>query len=79
MCLRSCFSLLWFKDKLGNINYSKNYRSVAISSILLKLIDWVIILLEGSLLVSMSFNLLTRLVAPLSCVHGLLWKPLTIF
>ena len=36
------------KDKLGNINSSKNYRSVAISSILLKLIDWVIILLEGS-------------------------------
>ena len=35
------------KDKLGNINSSKNYRSVAISSILLKLLDWVIILLEG--------------------------------
>ena len=35
------------KDKLGNISSSKNYRSVAISSILLKLIDWVIILLEG--------------------------------
>ena len=36
------------KDKLANINSSKNYRSVAISSILLKLIDWIIILLEGS-------------------------------
>ena len=35
------------KDKLGNINTSKNYRSVAISSILLKLIDWVVILLDG--------------------------------
>ena len=35
------------KDKLGNINSSKNYRSVAISSILLKLFDWVVILLEG--------------------------------
>ena len=35
------------KDKLGDISTSKNYRSVAISSILLKLIDWVIILLEG--------------------------------
>ena len=35
------------KDKLGDINTSKNYRSVAISSILVKLIDWVIILLEG--------------------------------
>ena len=35
------------KDKLGDISTSKNYRSVAISSILLKLLDWVIILLEG--------------------------------
>ena len=38
------------KDKLGNIHSSKNYRSVAISSILLKIIDWVIILLDGSCL-----------------------------
>ena len=35
------------KDKLGDISISKNYRSVAISSILLKLLDWVIILNEG--------------------------------
>ena len=35
------------KDRLGNINSSKNYRSVAISSILLKLLDWVVILLDG--------------------------------
>ena len=35
------------KDKLGNINSSKNYRSVAISSLLVKLIDWVVILLNG--------------------------------
>ena len=34
------------KDKLGNIGCSKNYRSVAISSLVVKLIDWVIILLE---------------------------------
>ena len=31
------------KDKLASINTSKNYRSVAISSILLKLLDWVVI------------------------------------
>ena len=31
------------KDKLGSQNASKNYRSIAISSILLKLIDWVFI------------------------------------
>ena len=35
------------KDKLASINSSKNYRSVAISSILLKLLDWVVILLDG--------------------------------
>ena len=38
------------KDKLGDIQSSKNYRSVASSSILLKLIDWIMILLEGSCL-----------------------------
>ena len=36
------------KDKLGSINVSKNYRSIAISSILLKLIDWIFIILFGS-------------------------------
>ena len=35
------------KDKLGSINISKNYRSIAIISIILKLIDWVFILLFG--------------------------------
>ena len=40
------------KDKLGSINTSKNYRSIAISSILLKLIDWVFLILFGA-----TFNL----------------------
>ena len=35
------------KDKLGSISSSKNYRSIAISSIFLKIVDWVIILLYG--------------------------------
>ena len=35
------------KDKLGSTNVSKNYRSIAISSILLKLIDWIFIILFG--------------------------------
>ena len=43
------------KDKLGSISSSKNYRSVAISSILLKLID----------LDLMSYSLHTRQGAPL--------------
>ena len=35
------------KDKLGNVNSSKNYRSIALSSLILKLFDWVILLLYG--------------------------------
>ena len=38
------------KDKLGSINSSKNYRSIAISSLILKLLDWIIILLYGTCL-----------------------------
>ena len=35
------------KDKLGDICDSSNYRSIAISSLILKVFDWVIILLYG--------------------------------
>ena len=35
------------RDNLGSLNAIKNYHSIAISSILLKLIDWVFILLFG--------------------------------
>ena len=35
------------KDKLGSISSSSNYRSIAISSIVLKLFDWIILLLFG--------------------------------
>ena len=38
------------KDKLGSINSSKNYRSIAISSLILKLIDWIILILFGDAL-----------------------------
>ena len=33
------------KDKLGDISSSDNYRAIAISSLLLKIFDWVLILL----------------------------------
>ena len=36
------------KDKLGSITASKNYRSIAISSILLKMIDWTFLILYGT-------------------------------
>ena len=35
------------KDKLGDYSASSNYRSIAISSLVMKLFDWVIILLYG--------------------------------
>ena len=35
------------KDKLGDLCSSQNYRSIAISSVILKLIDWVIIKIYG--------------------------------
>ena len=38
------------KDKLGNMNSSKNYRSIAISSLTLKIFDWIILILYGDLL-----------------------------
>ena len=38
------------KDRLKNICSSKNYRSIAISSLILKTLDWTIILLFGTTL-----------------------------
>ena len=35
------------KDKLGNITSSNNYRSIALSSLVLKHFDWIILLLHG--------------------------------
>ena len=35
------------KDKLASINSSKNYRSIAISSLLLKMFDWIVLSLFG--------------------------------
>ena len=35
------------KDKLGDKCASKNYRSIAISSLILKIIDWIVIILFG--------------------------------
>ena len=43
----SCSSLPLIKDKPGDPGVSKNYRSIAISSVILKLFDWAIILLFG--------------------------------
>ena len=42
--------LIIIKDKLGSINESKNYRSIAMSSLVLKLLDWIILILFGDAL-----------------------------
>ena len=44
------------KDKLGDLCSSKNYRSIAVSSILLKLIDWIIIICYGHLMKTDDFQ-----------------------
>ena len=43
--LAICTLLPIIKDKLGNSSDSNNYRSIAISSVILKLFDWVFIIL----------------------------------
>ena len=35
------------KDNLGDLASSDNYRAIAISALLLKLFDWVVLILEG--------------------------------
>ena len=35
------------KDKLGDVSSSNNYRSIALSSLILKVFDWVVILALG--------------------------------
>ena len=34
------------KDKLGDLTSSDNYRAIAISSLLLKIFDWIVLLLH---------------------------------
>ena len=38
------------KDKLGSINSSSNYRSIAINSLILKLLDWIILIIYSDVL-----------------------------
>ena len=36
------------KNQLGSVTSGKNYRSIAISSLILKMFDWIILILHGS-------------------------------
>ena len=44
------------KDKLGDICASNNYRAIALSSLILKIFDWVIILLDRLNLDDLQFS-----------------------
>ena len=44
------------KDKLADLCSSSNYRSIAISSLILKLLDWVILINYGDLLKNNTFQ-----------------------
>lgn len=66
------------KNKLGSISSSKNYRSIAISSIILKLFDWVFLLLFGCTFNLNVYSTHIRQGAPLPCVPGQHWRQLSI-
>ena len=44
------------KDKLGDASSSDNYRAIAISSLLLKIFDWIILILHGDKLSTSDFQ-----------------------
>ena len=48
--------VLLVKDKLGDVCSASKYRSIAISSLILKIIDWVILLNYGHLLKTNNFQ-----------------------
>ena len=61
------------KDKLGSVSSSKNYRSIALSSQILKLFYWVVLLLDGESLGvgQLQFAYQPGASTPPPCVHGL--------
>jgi hypothetical protein len=58
------------KDKLGSISTSKNYRRIAISSVILNVIDWIIIILFGSTFGLNDLQLPTSQASPATCATG---------
>ena len=62
------------KDRLGNISSSKNYRSIAISSLLLKTFDWIVILLFGAYFGLTTSSLVIKPAVQQQCVLGWLWR-----
>ena len=58
------------KNNLGDITFSENYPAIAGRCLLLKLLDTIILLLEGTSLVSLKCNLPIRRQLVLLYVHG---------
>ena len=51
-----CYMIPLVKDDNGDLCSSKNYRSIALSSLFLKLFDWVVLILYGEKLASDMFQ-----------------------
>ena len=67
---QGCNLLPIIKDKLAKSEDSNDYQAIAISSVVLKLFNWVIILLYKEYLHLDTCNLVINLTAQLLCVHG---------
>ena len=63
--------VLIIKNKLTSINVSKNYRSIAISSLILKILDWVILPFLERTWDWMIFSLPTSRHPQQQCAHGM--------
>ena len=58
------------KNKLSDAETSDNYRLIALSSVILKIFDWIVILLFGEKLGSMTYNSAINKIAVQQCVLG---------
>ena len=62
------------KNKLGDLESSDNYRSIALSSVILKIYDWVVLILYGDKLGldELQFSYQKTVAQP--CAPGWLWR-----
>ena len=58
------------KNKFGDMESSDNYHSIAIGSVVLKIIDWIVLLLLVKNLVLTIYSLATKTTLVQPCVHG---------
>ena len=58
------------KDKLGNHSDSNNYRCIAVSSVILKLFDWVILFFTKTVFILVNFSSVISLIVQQLCALG---------